>query len=112
MIAGGESVTFQQAGAKVLAGGQTFDDWDNPTDVLTVLCAVGPVESSEGVAPGRLTSSDRLRLYMAGTVTIDPAWRCTVRGAVYQVLARPAQWVHPATGWVAGTTVDVLAVEG
>ena len=111
----GEPVAFLRAGTRLDPYSQATvaDDWANPSTVLTASCAVEPVGSTE---PADVTRRGevvaRLRLYLEGVVAVDPAWRADVRGRMWQVVGEPAQWVHPATGWQAGTVVDLEAVDG
>ena len=109
----GEPVTFLRAGdrADPYSATMVADDWTLPTTALVTSCGVQPVDSDE-LTDARAGVVTRFRLYLAGLVDVDPAWRCQVRGHVCQVVGEPARWTHPATGWEAGTVVEVVVVDG
>lgn len=116
MFAHAELVVFHEAGTYSDphdSSGTVTGDWATATDVLTLRCAVSPITDEDvDAAKVRNPAIEQLTLYLAGLVDIDPRWRCTVRGRTYQVQGRSRQWKHPASGWQAGTTVVVEAVDG
>lgn len=116
MFAHAEEVVFLEAGTYSDPHDSTdtvTGDWSTATAVLTTHCAVAPTTDEDiDPAKARNPAIERLTLYLAGLVDIDPRWRCTVRGRTYAVQGRSRQWQHPASGWAAGTTVEVEAVDG
>lgn len=114
MLTQGEPVVFQRAAQRFDSYSETTvrDDWSSPETVLTASAGVEPVSSTEAAAVDRGAATTRFRLYLDGALDIDRSWRCTVRGLICKVIGRPALWRHPMTGWIAGTVVEVEAVDG
>lgn len=114
MLSHGEPVTFYRPGQRSDPYSQATvrDDWTAPEKMLTEVCGVEPTGSTEPDAVDRDSVTIRFRLYLGRTVAIDPTWRAKVRGEMLEVIGHPAQWLHPMTGWDAGTVVEVGVTHG
>jgi len=114
MFAHGERVTFKAAGARTdpYSGETIEDDWDHPVVALTASAGVEPLGSTEPTQDGRQSVIVGYRLYFDSLMAVDRLWRCEVRGELWPVAGRPAQWKSPLTGWEAGTVVQVGGTDG
>lgn len=105
----GEIVQFLSGGTATdpYSGDTVYDDWDNPTTVLTLSGGIEPIASDEPLQDGRQSVIVGYRLYLPGAQAVMPWWRALVRGEVFNVDGRPAVWYNPFTGWSPGTVVQV-----
>lgn len=114
MFANPEPVVFKEAGSRTdpYSNETVKDDWDSPTTVLSDAGGVEPLASTEPVQDGRQSVIVGYRLYFDHEVTVSPEWRALVRGDLCPVEGKPAVWVSPFTGWMAGTVVQVGLTSG
>jgi hypothetical protein len=113
MLEHGERVDFYRPGVTTDPySGQPGPDWDTATVALSVVAAVEPMAGSEPALVDRGPLRVAFRLYTAGLVAVQPSWRALVRGDMLEVIGEPAQWVHPMTGWPAGTVIEVGVTRG
>lgn len=92
-------------------GGDT-EDWATPTTVTVEGVGVEPRPSQEDQRDGRNATTSGFTLYMPSTAVVTAKNRVRVRGDVYAVDGKPAEWRNPFTGWEPGLVVQTAVVEG
>lgn len=109
----GIPVTFRpyRPGA-VDSHGNAVDAWGPGTTVPR--CAFDPGTSVESFQPGRGAVNTTPTVYLdpADDLPIGPRDLAVIEGRTYRVQGWPGRYVHPLTGWAAGTVVQLVITDG
>lgn len=97
--------------------GNPIPAWLAPVPVVGVAFAPAQtVEPRPSDPTGGTSLTSRVvypaMLYGHAGWVVGPKDRFTVRGRLYEVEGDESGWRSPFTGWAAGTTVELKAVEG
>jgi len=100
------------------SGEATRLDWSNPTQRTLAGVGVGPRASSEPTEDGRFRVVTGMALYLDTTdVTVSPHERIVLTSPAqyagsWQVDGEPEVYVHPMSGWTAGTVIPIKRAAG
>lgn len=110
---GGETITRQRAtaAANVYSGQADKLSWSSPSTQTITGVLVAPAGSNEPLEVGRAPVDTDLNLYLPHGADVRPLDRVVVRGVTYEVRGERADWTG-ATGWTAGSVVQIRKVAG
>lgn len=110
----GETVTRIRPAAKLDPySGEVIDlDWTNALELDIDGVGFDPGSSSEAQDARRDATTTAPTLYAQPGSDIAAGDRVRVRGLVYEVDGRPADWRSPFTGWNPGLVVTLRLMEG
>lgn len=114
MFAHGETVTRlrPQRVTNPYSGAADDYDWTNPDRVDIPGCGVADGGSTEPVQVARDQLEADFDVIMDAGTDVAAQDRLIVRGLTCEVMGRPFDWRHPATGWTPGMVVRCRIVTG
>jgi hypothetical protein len=110
----GETVTRIRAGSKTDPySGEPVDlDWSAANELNIAGAGFDPGGSQSTLDARRDMVTTSPTLYLPAGSDVLEGDRMRVRGVVYAVDGRPADWRSPFTGWRPGLVVTLKSVEG
>lgn len=108
----GETVQVLSPGTTTDRDRNTVETWTSPVEVSVEGVGVEPRPSSEDNRDARNAVFSGFTLYMPAGTAVTASNRVRVRGDVYAVDGKPAEWRNPFTGWEPGLVVQTKLMEG